>query len=279
VKKIKDRSSVQEILGANIPQSLNKAADPQIAGIGRVLLWSGVSLWIGHSAGRTQDHAHHAIQISLALSGTLRLRSADDGIWVDYPGAVVLPHRRHQFDGCDETVAQIFVEPETLHGRALLEKFTGTPIVGLPGEIIETLTAPLRALYSAEADDEALIAAAQRLTVLLCGTEHSSPSVDPRITRSIEFVRSRLATSVSLAQAAAVAHLSPSRYRHLFVAQTGISFRAYVLWARVGAAVSAAMGGLSWTEAAQNWGFADSAHLSRTCRRMFGIAPTMLIRK
>ena len=79
-------------------------------------------------------------------------------------------------------------------------------------------------------------------------------------------------------QAAAAANLSPSRFRHLFVAQTGMSFRAYVLWARVEAAVGAAMGGLSWTEAAQDWGFADSAHLSRTCRRMFGIAPTMLIR-
>jgi len=38
-----------------------------------------------------------------------------------------------------------------------------------------------------------------------------------RITRAIEFVRSRLSTSVSLAQAAGVAHLSPSRFRHLFV--------------------------------------------------------------
>ncbi|MEO8307830.1 MAG: helix-turn-helix transcriptional regulator [Pseudomonadota bacterium] len=82
---------------------------------------------------------------------------------------------------------------------------------------------------------------------------------------------------MSSAQAAAVAHLSPSRFRHLFVAQTGVSFRGYILWARVGSAVGAAMGGLSWTEAAQAWGFADSAHLSRTCRRMFGIAPTMLI--
>jgi AraC-like DNA-binding protein len=83
---------------------------------------------------------------------------------------------------------------------------------------------------------------------------------------------------MSLAQAARVAHLSPSRFRHLFVSQTGISFRAYLLWARVSAAMGAGMAGMSWTEAAQAWGFADSAHLSRTCRRMFGIAPSMLIR-
>jgi AraC family transcriptional regulator len=106
-----------------------------------------------------------------------------------------------------------------------------------------------------------------------------SLTADARITRAIEWVRGRLKEPLTLQQAARVAHLSPSRFRHLFVSQTGISFRAYLLWARVSSAVGAAMGGMSWTEAAQAWGFADSAHLSRTCRRMFGIAPSMLLRE
>ena len=80
-------------------------------------------------------------------------------------------------------------------------------------------------------------------------------------------------------EAAGIANLSPSRFRHLFVAQTGVSFRAYLLWARVETAVAAAMAGKSWTAAAHDAGFADSAHLSRTCRRMFGIAPAALVRE
>ena len=91
-------------------------------------------------------------------------------------------------------------------------------------------------------------------------------------------MRSRLSEPITMGEAAGVACLSPSRFRHLFVARTGMSFRNYLLWARIEAAVGAAMGGLSWTESAHHWGFADSAHLSRTCRRMFGIAPIMLIR-
>jgi AraC family transcriptional regulator len=63
------------------------------------------------------------------------------------------------------------------------------------------------------------------------------------------------------------------------VQQTGMTLRTYLLWARVEAAVGAAMGGMSWTDAAHHCGFTDSAHLSRTCRRMFGLAPTMLIRE
>ena len=102
-------------------------------------------------------------------------------------------------------------------------------------------------------------------------------SVDPRIARAIAWVRGRLDRPVSLNDAAEVANLSPSRFRHLFVAQTGVSFRAYLLWARVETAVGAAMNGQSWTAAAQEAGFADSAHLSRTCRRMFGFAPATLV--
>jgi AraC-like DNA-binding protein len=36
------------------------------------------------------------------------------------------------------------------------------------------------------------------------------------------------------------------------------------------------MGGASWTDAAHEAGFADSSHLTRTHRRMFGIEPTAI---
>jgi AraC family transcriptional regulator len=247
-----------------------------IVGIGRVLLWPGGSLWIGRAGGLAQAHAHHAIQISLALTGRLRL-CGDDG-WLEHAAAMVSPHRRHQFDGSGETVAQVFVEPETAQGRALLQLYGTAPISELPAEAIQPQLTALRDAFAGNAPDDALIAISHRIVAALCGQASPALSVDPRVSRAIEFVRVRLHEPVTLAQAAAAAHLSPSRFRHLFVAQTGLSFRAYLLWARVEAAVGAAMGGLSWTQAAQDLGFADSAHLSRTCRRMFGIAPTMLVR-
>jgi AraC-like DNA-binding protein len=74
--------------------------------------------------------------------------------------------------------------------------------------------------------------------------------VDQRITRALNWIRDRLDEPIALGQAAAVAHLSPSRFRHLFVAQTGISFRAYLLWGRVSNAIVRGMAGESWTVAA-----------------------------
>jgi AraC family transcriptional regulator len=263
---------------AEPPRYAAPIAGKAIAGIGRVLLWSGGSLWIGHAAGYSRAHAHHAIQITLALSGRIRL-SDERGQWREYSGAIVLSHHRHRFDGVGESVAQLFVESETDYGRALAQRYAEAAISSLPSETIDPLIARFRNAYASMADDEALIAIAQRSLAILSGAEHAALSVDPRVTRAIEYLRSRLSSAVTLAQAAEVAHLSPSRFRHLFVAQTGVSFRSYLLWARLESAVTEAMAGCSWTDAAHQWGFADSAHLSRTCRRMFGIAPSMLVRE
>jgi len=249
-----------------------------IAGIGRVLLWPGASLWIGRQAGPVAPHSHHALQISLALTGHVRLCSDPAGDWAEHAGVLVRPHQRHAFDGKGESVAQLFVEPETVLGRALLERHA-EPLTRLPDAVVAAMAAPLGAAYAEGASDDALVAVARRALSTLAGDIPAAPPVDPRIARAIAHVRERLAEPVSLAEAAASAHLSPSRFRHLFAEQTGMAFRPYLLWARVGAAVEAAMRGGSWTQAAQAWGFADSAHLTRTCRRMFGIAPSMLVRE
>ena len=50
-----------------------------------------------------------------------------------------------------------------------------------------------------------------------------------------------------------------------------------MLWMRLNVAIQFAMAGQSWTEAAHAAGFADSAHLTRTFRRMFGMNPAALV--
>jgi AraC-like DNA-binding protein len=246
-------------------------------GIGRILLWNGGSLWIGRKTGLAQRHAHHAIQIALPMRASFRMDD-DRGGWRDYAGAIVMPHRRHQFDGCGSDTAMVFIEPEIAQGRSLLARCGNDAVTAIDADLASRMVAPLREAFEADADDAALVARANDAVSLLVGPVPATDLVDPRIERAIAWTRERLAAPIALADAAAVAHLSPSRFRHLFVAQTGVSFRAYLLWARVAAAMAAGMGGESWTAAAQNAGFADSAHFSRTCRRMFGIAPAMLVR-
>lgn len=191
-----------------------------LAGVGRVIVWPGASLWAGRHMGHVREHAHHAIQTALALEGRFSVRGRSWPEARETAGMMVMPgrlrrHGRHavrrtQFDPGRGTAQALW--------RAGCRVATGRRIRGLRRP------------------------AANRIPV---GGVRSSTGA----------VRTR---------------------RHLFVAQTGTSFRARLLWARAEYAIAAAQSGMSWTDASLHAGFADAAHFTRTCRRVFGIAPSML---
>ena len=72
-------------------------------------------------------------------------------------------------------------------------------------------------------------------------------------------------------QVASQIALSESRFLHLFSEELGITWRPYLLWRRMMCAIQALINNTSATEAAHLAGFSDSAHLSRTFRKTFGM--------
>ncbi|MBP0595051.1 helix-turn-helix transcriptional regulator [Paraburkholderia sp. LEh10] len=247
-------------------------------GTGRIYFWQGGSLWIGDAQGRTQWHGHHAQQLAVALRGSFRFRTQAGEGWTDYDGAVVPSDCKHQFEvSGGTTVAHIFVEPETLQGRALTARFGSSTVAGLPADAIHAAASILSEALRANHSAKAMVEAAMSVIAELCRTAlPEEKNMDPRLPRALEYIRSNLGNNLSLGDVAAKVGLSESRFRHLFVEGTGSSFRAYVLWLRINLAIESAMSGSSWTTAAHQAGFADSAHLSRTHKRMFGIEPTAL---
>jgi AraC-like DNA-binding protein len=268
-------TSPERLHGMNALAASSEAGRRLLA-VGRVHLWQGGSLWIGRGHGRSDWHDHHALQIALALDGTCMFRSQADGTWSEFQGAIVQSHRQHQFEAEGATMAQLFIEPETVEGRLLRERFVDD-ISPLPEAqrlaMAQLLGDALRTV--AKADE--MIAAARSATLLLAGLAAPVAKGDGRIDKAIAHIRSHIDSPITLGEVAAAAALSPGRFRHLFVAHTGTSFRAYVLWTRLNEAIQFAMAGRSWTEAAHAAGFADSAHLTRTFRRMFGINPAALV--
>jgi AraC family transcriptional regulator len=250
-----------------------------VAGIGRIYLWNGGSLWIGRNAGRGDLHRHHALQITLPLDGAVRLRTSGAEPWTDFEGAVVSSEQQHQFDGCERSVAQIFVEPETAAGAALLARCAGRPILALTRAQVAALAGPLFARFASTRADAPMIEAATTVLAAFAGSSEPSPRADARIVRVKALLKERVQSAPTLAELAASVHLSPSRLRHLFAAQARSSFRAYLLWLRLQKALAAFNRGGNWTQAAHAAGFADSAHLSRTFRRMFGVSPVMLVKE
>lgn len=242
---------------------------------GRILFWPAASLWIGSGHGRTRWHEHHAHQLALALEGDLCFRTAATGDWQRYGAAIVPSHCTHQFEVEHTRLAHLFVEPESQAGHALSRHYRH--LQALPADVSAAAAGLLREALDRAPSPAALRAAGQQALALLCGgAADPPPDADPRLARALAHIRARIRGPLRLPEVAAVAALSESRFRHLFVAETGCSFRAYVLWLRLNVAVEAVVAGASWTAAAHEAGFSDSAHLSRTHQRMFGIEPTAL---
>lgn len=252
----------------NMPMSPPSPIKP--FGAGRIALWRGGSVWVGRSD-EAGFHDHHAIQIGMTLEGgQLRLRGPDSD-WSEYAAAIVAANQPHAFEGGGKLVALIFAEPESREGRILKQR-CGNGIRGLDADLLSDQADALASAFHQHLPSDELVRRAQAVITRLTALEPlPAQPRDRRIARATELIRARLDQAISMADIAQTAHLSPERFRHLFLEQTGIRFRPYVLWLRMELAVAAYAGGVSLTDAAQAGGFADSAHFSRNFKRMFGV--------
>lgn len=251
-----------------------------IAGRGRILIWEGASLWImealpakGAISNTTDFHSHHAVQATFSLGGRFELRTADHRIATD---AAVAPDVSHIFEA-EGLNAILFIEPESRAGRAIARRlFEGAVLVPIPREWATDLVERLAVTYRNSGKDDAPLLALGRSLVARLADTVDAELPDARVQKIIAYAAARLDNPITLAAAAKSVGLSPGRVRHLFVEQTGLPFRTYLLWLRIMKAVGLYAGGSSLTEAAHEAGFADSAHFSRTFRRMFGIQAAAL---
>lgn len=248
---------------------------------GRIVSWEGASLWVfGTRPGegrypKTTPHSHHAVQVTLALRGSFTLETR--GAQVSGAVAAVAPDTEHTFEAGEGVVAHLFVDPDGRDGRALRSAlFTSASLVPIAVDLAE-LRARLLADFDASlAAGPPLLALGRDLLARLIPERDRGELPEARARKMSAWAAARLDKPVSLADAAAHVGLSNGRARHLFVESTGLPFRTYLLWLRLTKAVELFSAGVSLTDAAHRAGFSDSAHLSRTFRRMFGIAADSL---
>ncbi|HYE58013.1 MAG TPA: AraC family transcriptional regulator [Rhodothermales bacterium] len=249
----------------------------QRGGIGSFFHWEGGCLFIGSHAGFVPLHAHYAIQIVFGSDDCIQLRSSTNEPWTNYVGGAVPSRQRHELEASRVRFwAIVFIEPETREGRALTERYLQNGIAALPEDVIVERGGALFQVWQERRGSVAVAGAAQDLVRALIGGVAPAVVADPRILQAVAYINEHLDTPLSLETVAAEVYLSPSRFRHLFVEQTGVGFRPYVLWRRFLRAWDLTMAGASLSEAAHGAGFADAAHLTRTSRSMFGFPPSVM---
>jgi AraC-like DNA-binding protein len=239
-------------------------------------LWDGGFLVIGRGEGIVPPHAHHAIQIGIAIEGEIGIRG-ERGDWRMGRGVILRPDVVHSYDPNGVTGALLFVDPESVEGvwlrTSLRDEITLVPEVRLASCIAELRQFLDQPLESLEIGD--LI---RHCVHALCPGAPPSRRLDARVTRVLAAIRDSDDLRMSTEDAAAIVFLSPSRFAHLFKQQVGLPFRRYMLWRKLTRAMLVIGRERTIATAAHEADFADAAHLTRTFYQMLGIAPSRLMR-
>ena len=242
---------------------------------GRGCLWEGGLFGLGPGARAPGLHSHHAFQLTLALDGG-RVRFRDEATdWQDYRGVLIAPEHPHAYDGTGGLVLMLLLDPESRAGR-WLQNSVRAPFTPVRDELIARHEQALLAAWHAPFDADRTRAVLEAVVRDACTGPPPRGELDGRVRHAIARVRAQGGERLTLEQIAAEVFLSPSRFAHLFAEQTGLGFRRYQLWRRLCAATLRIGAGDSFTAAAHTAGFADSAHLTRTYKQMFGLTPTDL---
>jgi AraC-like DNA-binding protein len=239
-------------------------------------LWEGGFLLTARAQGVVPSHAHHAIQIVIALDGCVAICGKDAG-WRESRGLVVRPDAEHSFDCNGALGVMVFVDPESSDG-AWLSAALRQDITMVADTRLDPLVPELRT-FAEQPDDT------QDVAALVRGCVHGLRSglaparrFDARVTKVLDAIRASDELRLSLDTAADIACLSPTRFAHLFKDQVGLPFSRYMLWRKLTRAMVAVASERTIAAAAHAADFADAAHLTRTFYQMVGMAPSALMR-
>ena len=214
-------------------------------------------------------HRHHSVQLVMTLQGTLLVRGRPGDEWMKCGAFLVRPDAVHEVDARGTTVLIAFVDAESGLGAALCDRIRDDILRIRPSQVARWRAALGPAL------SEARVERWVRNQLL---RRRRAVRIHPGVSRVLGYLRESLAVAddLSLDRLAGISGLSQSRFMHVFTESVGVPVRPYILWLRVQRAACELMSGASVTMAAQNAGFADAAHLTRTFRRMLGLTPSDL---
>ncbi|AKV03918.1 Transcriptional regulator, AraC family [Labilithrix luteola] len=213
----------------------------------------------------TAPHAQWGVAVLVALDGVVRVEGREGT--AEGP-VVVVPADLEHVSSARGPVVSVLLDADLHRDAAVTVRRVKPFRVAEPSLVTAAQSTAKGSVLSLPGAASVM---ASRILPLGNGTTHAV-----RDARLAALVRApEKAETVSLRSLASRLDLSPGHASTLFHAHVGISFRRWQLWRRLMRAIPYLRpGGLA--HAAQEAGFADQAHLSRTCARLLGYTPRTL---
>ncbi|MBD2819661.1 helix-turn-helix transcriptional regulator [Xenorhabdus sp. 42] len=192
----------------------------------------------------------------------------EDGTHLTY-GCIIGPNIMHKLNSSNTCSITLLIEPTDENYHLFNHLTESLPVIFLERDNIISIINYLIESFLCRKNPDTAIIYSLIGSYLSCHCQF-----DKRIIKAISFIDSLSVKRVSSRQVADKIYLSESRFLHLFRDQVGINFRAYLLWLRLSDAIEEIHLNDSLTLVANNCGFSDTAHFSRTCKMSYGIRPS-----
>ena len=153
----------------------------------RWYLWEGGFLLAARAQGVMPTHAHHVIQIVIALDGRIAICGQNDG-WRQSRGIVVRPDVEHSFDCNGALGVMVFVDPESSEG-AWLAAAIRQDITIVPDARVDSMVSDLRALVEQPDETEDVPELVRRSVDGLRPGRSPTRRLDSRVTTVLDAIR------------------------------------------------------------------------------------------
>lgn len=234
----------------------------------QLYVWPHRLLMLG-PAYKSGRHRHHAAQIAFGLNGPVVFESPKTGF--HRADMLLIPPDTTHAHPAFGALAFLYLEPESIEWIRFPGRQEEGRLVPLP------FNQQLRPVARCAAAGDA-VAARSLVDSVIGQCPNRTHDNDDLVSHTCALIRRNLDGRITLSALSEAVHLSPSRLIHRFREAIGVPLRRYVLWCRLRTAADSAMRGSNLTEAAHLAGFADSPHLTRTFRAMFGVTPSLLFK-
>ena len=216
-----------------------------------------------------------AWMLYVSVSGQLRIQ-LEGGLWQTTHLAVVPPYVPHQVVAEAKRVNLLQIEAETVDMGSLPALLQTRGALHAPDWVAHLRG--VQARLCAHADSaHADCAKGQRLDLdtLVFGAPLPKRRVDPRIARVVAAIKKDPAAAALAQDHAELAHLSFSRFLHLFKQEVGAPFRSFRSWKRARNVLHHVLRqDANLLDVALDAGYPDSTHFSHSMRQIYGLKPS-----
>lgn len=218
--------------------------------------------------GAPSVRAMGAVIAYVAVEGSISV-SIDGGGWQTGQMAVVPAYVPHQVMSQARLINAIKLEGETVDAAALPEPLRGSGMVEAPG-FVERIRACQRDLCAKGREVDLM---ALDFDQLFFGSALAPRPIDRRIQAVIDTIKRHPSAPASAEDCAETAHLSFSRFLHLFKQEVGVPFRSFRTWKRARSLLHYVNRDSNLAHVALDTGYPDSTHFSHSIRQVYGLKP------